>query len=31
MNASNDGWLDWKNKDGEAVDIYRKKEDGENG
>ena len=23
MNASNDGWLDWKNADGDAVDIYR--------
>ena len=23
MNASNDGWLDWKNKKGEPVDIYR--------
>ena len=31
MNASNDGWLDWKNQEGNAVDIYRKKEDGENG
>ena len=26
LNASNDGWIDWKNKDGCSVDIYRVKE-----
>lgn len=26
MNGSADGWLEWKNKDGQAVDVYRKKE-----
>lgn len=26
LNASNDGWIDWKNKDGNPVDIYRVKE-----
>ncbi|MBR6149134.1 MAG: GIY-YIG nuclease family protein [Lachnospiraceae bacterium] len=26
MNQSNDGWLDWKNIDGERIDIYRKME-----
>ncbi len=26
MNAANDGWLDWKNENGEPVDIYRIKE-----
>ena len=25
MNQSNNGWTDWKNKDGNPVDIYRKK------
>jgi hypothetical protein len=23
MNQSNDGWTDWKNKDGKPIDIYR--------
>ena len=27
MNQSNNGWTDWKDKDGNAVDIYRKKND----
>ena len=26
LNASNDGWIDWKNKDGSSADIYRAKE-----
>ena len=26
MNASNDGWIEWKNKDGNPVDTYRMKE-----
>ena len=26
MNASNDGWIEWKNKDGNPVDTYRVKE-----
>lgn len=26
MNASVDGWTEWKNKDGKPVDIYRSKE-----
>ncbi len=25
LNGSTDGWLDWKNKDGNSVDIYRAK------
>jgi len=25
MNAANDGWLDWKNSQGEPVDVYRQK------
>ena len=28
MNQSNNGWTDWKDKDGHPVDIYRKKNDG---
>lgn len=28
MNQSNNGWTDWKDKDGNPVDIYRKKNDG---
>lgn len=31
MNQSNDGWTDWKNANGDILDIYRSKEDGENG
>ena len=27
MNQSNNGWEDWKDKDGNPVDIYRKKKD----
>lgn len=27
MNQSNNGWTDWKDKDGNPVDIYRKKND----
>ncbi len=26
MNASNDGWIEWRNKDGNPVDTYRVKE-----
>lgn len=26
MNQSNNGWADWKNSEGQAVDIYRNKE-----
>lgn len=25
MNQSNNGWTDWKDKDGNPLDIYRKK------
>jgi hypothetical protein len=25
MNQSNNGWTDWKDKDGNPVDIYRSK------
>lgn len=25
LNASSDGWADWKNKDGKPIDIYREK------
>ncbi|MBQ1847824.1 MAG: DUF4357 domain-containing protein, partial [Clostridia bacterium] len=27
MNKSNNGWTNWKDKDGNPVDIYRKKND----
>ena len=27
MNQSNNGWTDWKDKDGNPVDIYRKRVD----
>ena len=27
LNRSNNGWIDWKDKDGNSVDIYRKKND----
>lgn len=29
MNASNNGWTDWKNQAGQPVDIYRQTEEGE--
>ena len=29
MNASNNGWTDWKDKEGNPVDIYRQKEQSE--
>ena len=28
MNQSNNGWTDWKNSDGQPVDIYRQAKDG---
>ena len=29
MNQSNNGWGDWKNSDGQSIDIYRKKQEEE--
>lgn len=29
INASNDGWVDWKNEDGKSIEVYRIKENKE--
>ena len=29
LNSANNGWADWKDKDGNPVDIYRRKQQSE--